>query len=680
MTPLSSTSRTRWVQLCLGIIAMVMIANLQYGWTLFVNPIQDHFAWSKAAIQVTFTTFVFVETWLVPAEGYLIDRFGPRNLNIVAGVLVALSWIMFSMATSIWTFYAGAVVGGIGAGIVYGTSVGQALKWFPDRRGLAAGLTAAGFGAGSAATIVPLARMINGDGYQHAFLFWGIVQGLAVVVVAFFLRAPRPGEVTQFATSRAVVQTTRDFKPLEMLRSPIFYVMYVAMLCVAFGGLMATAQIAPIAKDYVVDEAPVTLLLLTLPALQWALVLDRVLNGLARPTFGWISDQIGRENTMLLAFALEGVIILGMIKFAASPLLFVIGTGLLFFSYGEVFSLFPALSADTWGRKYATANYGFLYTSKGTAALMVPLANVLKEHTGSWIPIFQTAAALNFVAALLAFFVIKPMRARKSALEGLKPAVAATTVVALVALTTFAPLPARAADTAPVQAEVASSVTAPFEQFIKIYEKKHPGTKVNAKYLGGQVIQADVEADGPIDVVIVGKNQTDKLTAHINPPVAILTNREVILIPKGSTKVKSLKDLANPGVRVGLGNADSAVGTLARGVLKKAALDPAYGTDFPQKVRANTTFEGTSGVEVVNAVSSGKVDAAIAFVSDVDPSKFSGVKIPDNLNVDSVYYVFVPKSAKNAAAANEIVKLVSSKQGEAILHSYRYLPPPKETH
>jgi OFA family oxalate/formate antiporter-like MFS transporter len=676
-TPLpSGTAKTRWVQLILGIIAMVMIANLQYGWTLFVNPIQDHFHWSKAAIQVTFTTFVFVETWLVPAEGYLIDRFGPRVITLVGGVLVAISWVMYANATSIWTFWIGAVIGGIGAGIVYGTTVGQALKWFPDKRGLAAGLTAAGFGAGSAITIIPLANMIANQGYQQTFLVFGVVQGICVVLIGFFLRAPRAGEIPNAVATRAVAQTTRDFSPGEVLRSPLFYVMYLAMLCVAYGGVMATAQLAPIAKDYIVDEVPVTLLLFTLPAIQWALVLDRVLNGLARPTFGWISDKIGRENTMLLAFSLEGVIILGMIKYASNPLLFVLGSALLFFAYGEVFSLFPSLSADTWGRKYATTNYGFLYTSKGTAALLVPFANVLKENTGSWLPIFQLAAALNFLAALLAFFVIKPMRARKTAREALAPAAAATAALALALTAVTWPTTASAADTT-LQAEVASSVTAPFEQFVKIYEKKHPGSKINAKYAGGQVIQGDVEADNPIDIVIVGKNQTDKLTAHINPPSAILTNREVILVPKGSTKVKSLKDLANPGLRVGLGNADSAVGTLARGVLKKAALDPAYGADFPQKVRANTTFEGTSGVEVVNAVSSGKVDAAIAFVSDVDPSKFSGVKIPDNLNVDSVYYIFVPKASKNAAAGEEILKMVTSKQGEAILHSYRFLPPPK---
>jgi molybdate transport system substrate-binding protein len=236
--------------------------------------------------------------------------------------------------------------------------------------------------------------------------------------------------------------------------------------------------------------------------------------------------------------------------------------------------------------------------------------------------------------------------------------------------------PAPAAGTV-VDAEVASSVTAAFDQIAKAYEKKNPGTSIQTKYLGGQVIQADVESDAPIDFVIVGKNQTEKLAAHIGTPVAILTNREVVLVPKGSTKIKSLKDLAGPGVKVALGTAESAVGNLARGVLKKAVLDPSYGADFAAKVRANTVFEGKSGVEVVDAVATGKADAAIAFVSDVDPSKFSGIAIPDAVNVDSVYYAFVPKAAKNAATGNALVKFASSAQGLAILHSYRFLPPPK---
>ena len=418
----SSPIRNRWLQLILGILAMICIANLQYGWTLFVNPIKDQFHWSTAAIQVSFTTFVVVETWLVPFEGYIIDRFGPSKITMVGGVLVGISWVMFSFATSLWSFYIGAAIGGVGAGIVYGCTVGQALKWFPDKRGLAAGLTAAGFGAGSAVTIVPIGQMILHDGFQKTFLVFGAVQGILVVIIGLLLRAPVPGEVPAAVASTALKQTLRDFKPSEMLTTPLFYVMYLAMLCVAIGGVMATAQLGPIARDYIVDEVPVTILLFTLPALQWALVFDRILNGLARPAFGWLSDRIGRENTMFIAFGGQAIIILLFIKVAANPYWFVVMSALVFFTYGEIFSLFPSLSADTYGRKFATTNYGLLYTAKGTAALLVPFANIIKDATGSWVPIFQFAAALNVCAALIAMFVIKPMRARKARQEGPPPA------------------------------------------------------------------------------------------------------------------------------------------------------------------------------------------------------------------------------------------------------------------
>ncbi|MEA2690309.1 MAG: transporter, family, oxalate/formate antiporter [Candidatus Eremiobacteraeota bacterium] len=413
----SSPLRNRWLQLILGIVAMIMIANLQYGWTLFVNPIKDQFHWSTAAIQISFTTFVVVETWLVPVEGYIIDRFGPTRITVVGGILVGISWVMFSHATSLWTYWIGSAIGGVGAGIVYGCTVGQALKWFPDKRGLAAGLTAAGFGAGSALTIVPIGQMIMHAGFQQTFFVFGIIQGIAVMIIGLLLRAPVPGEVPAAVTSAALKQTFRDFNPGQMLKTPLFYIMYLAMLCVAIGGVMATAQLGPIARDYIVDEVPITLLLFTLPALQWALVFDRVLNGLARPAFGWLSDRIGRENTMFIAFGSQCFIILLFIKVASNPMLFVIMSALVFFTYGEIFSLFPSLSADTYGRKYATTNYGLLYTAKGTAALLVPFANIIKDATGSWVPIFQVAAALNLCAALIAMFVIKPMRARKARQE-----------------------------------------------------------------------------------------------------------------------------------------------------------------------------------------------------------------------------------------------------------------------
>ena len=349
------TSSARWVQLILGIVGMVAIANLQYGWTLFVNPIDAKFHWGKATIQVAFTLFVLAETWLVPFEGYLVDRFGPRVLVAVAGVLVGVAWWINAGATFPIMLYMGGVVGGVGAGIVYGTSVDNALKWFSDHRGLAAGLTAAAFGAGSALTIVPIASMISHRGYEAAFVSFGIGQGIAVILAALLMRAPRAGDVPDVGKS-GVEQSSRDFTPLEMLKTPPFWLLYVMMTMLAMGGLMATAQVGPIAGDYQVAKVPVSLFGLTMAALPFALSLDRILNGVTRPFFGWVSDHIGRENTMFIAFGLEGLGILLLITFAHVPVLFVVFSGLVFFAWGEIYSLFPAACGDLFGRKFATTN------------------------------------------------------------------------------------------------------------------------------------------------------------------------------------------------------------------------------------------------------------------------------------------------------------------------------------
>jgi OFA family oxalate/formate antiporter-like MFS transporter len=405
----------RWMQLFMGIVCMAMIANLQYGWTLFVNPIAEKYGWTKAAIQVAFTIFVLTETWLVPIEGYLVDRFGPRPVVLVGGLLCGIGWVLNSFANSLALLYIAAAVSGIGAGAVYGTCVGNALKWFADRRGLAAGLTAAGFGAGSALTILPITAMIKTSGYESAFLYFGIGQGLIVCLVALALTDPRhvvSATLKKKAAARSthVQQTRRDYRPLEVLSRPVFWVMYAMFVLVAAGGLMATAQLAPIAKDFKIMDVPVSLIGLTLPALTFALAIDRVLNGFTRPFFGWVSDNIGRENTMFIAFALESVGILALYKFGQDPVLFVILTGLVFFAWGEIYSLFPSTCADTFGSKYAAANAGMLYTAKGTASLLVPLSSMLTAMTGNWHAVFIVASVMNAVAALLAWFVLKPMR------------------------------------------------------------------------------------------------------------------------------------------------------------------------------------------------------------------------------------------------------------------------------
>jgi len=409
-TPRASEA-TRWGQLIFGIICMVMTANLQYGWTLFVNPIDSKHHWGRAAIQVAFSIFVLTETWLVPFEGYLIDKFGPSLMVSISGALIAAAWVINSYADSLALLYLGAAIGGIGAGVIYGASIGNALKWFPDRRGLAAGLTAAGFGAGSALTIIPIAGLIKSNGYETAFLWFGLGQGIVVMLVAMLLRAPEADEVSIPATP-AVQQTRHDYRWHETIKTPIFWVMYLMFVLVGAGGLMATAQLAPIAKDFKVDNIPVSILGLTLPALTFALSIDRVLNGICRPFFGWVSDHIGRENTMFIAFLLEGAGIYALLLFAGNPIWFVVLSGVVFFAWGEIYSLFPAMSTDLYGRQFATTNYGMLYTAKGTASLLVPLANVLTTATGSWVAVFILAALFNVVAAAMALFILKPMRIR----------------------------------------------------------------------------------------------------------------------------------------------------------------------------------------------------------------------------------------------------------------------------
>ena len=401
---------TRWVQLVVGIICMSMIANLQYGWTLFVAPIDAKFGWGRAAIQVAFSIFVLTETWLVPVEGWFVDRFGPRIVVVIGGVMCGISWMLNSVVESLFLLYVSAAIGGIGAGAVYGTCVGNALKWFPDRRGLAAGLTAAGFGAGSALTIIPISNMIKASGYQTTFLAFGIGQGLVVFVLAWILRAPQRGEVPAPVQQPRLHQTTRDYDWTQVVQSPIFWVMYVMFVLVGAGGLMATAQLAPIAKDFKIDAVPVSLVGITLPALTFALSIDRILNGVTRPFFGWVSDNIGRENTMFIAFALEAIGIWALSVFGQNPVNFVILSGLVFFAWGEIYSLFPSTCTDVFGSKFATVNAGLLYTAKGTASLLVPFGNVLKDYTGSWHAVFIVAAIMNAVAAIMALAVLKPMR------------------------------------------------------------------------------------------------------------------------------------------------------------------------------------------------------------------------------------------------------------------------------
>jgi MFS transporter, OFA family, oxalate/formate antiporter len=372
----------RWTILFFSVVSMVAVANFQYGWTLFVAPLQKALKADQAVIQITFTVFVLLETWLVPFEGWLVDKFGPRFLVMAGGFFAGLGWVLSGKSTTVTALYLSYAVAGLGAGIVYGTAIGSALKWFPDHRGLAAGLTAAGFGAGSALTVLPISNMINSAGYQATFIRWGIIQGAVVIIAAMFLKAPPQGWLPKTWRSKGsdevkTRQIAISFTSGEMATTPHFWLMYLMMTMVATGGLMATAQLAPMAKDFKVDTYPVTFLWWTIAALPFALQADRVINGLCRPFWGWVSDHIGREKTMTMAFGLEAIAIYLLVSFAHRPVLFVVFSAFTFFGWAEIFSLFPALCGDFFGRKHATENYGFLYTAKGTASVFVPIGSAL---------------------------------------------------------------------------------------------------------------------------------------------------------------------------------------------------------------------------------------------------------------------------------------------------------------
>ena len=407
-------SNKRWWQLVVGVICMIATANIQYAWTLFVPEIQQEFGWKRAEIQITFTIFVLVQTWLAPIEGYFIDKLGPRLMVAFGACFIGFAWYLNSQATSLTGFYVGAVFGGIGVGSIYATCINNALKWFPDRRGLAVGLTAGGYGAGSAATILPIAAMIETSGFQATFLFFGILQGGLAFTAAWFLRSPAKGEVQ---ASSKLAQATRDYTLKEALNTKLFWLMFLMFICVVTGGMMAVAQLGVIASDLGVKEFEVDLHFFVMAALPLALMLDRIMNGISRPLFGWISDNIGREKTMVIAFTLEGFGIIALGYFGHNPWAFLILSGVVFLAWGEVYSLFSALAGDAFGTKHIGKIYGVLYTAKGIGALFVPVGNLMMEATGTWSTVLYTVACMDITAAILAIVALRPTLAKHVALS-----------------------------------------------------------------------------------------------------------------------------------------------------------------------------------------------------------------------------------------------------------------------
>ena len=404
----------RWVQLVAGIVAMMAIANLQYAWTLFTTPLTESLNTTLPMVQWAFAGFILAETWLVPFEGYMVDKLGPRVMLSIGGVLVGAGWVGAGRAASVEELIALYTLGGVGAGVVYGGTIGNALKWFPDHRGLCVGLTSGAYGIGTALTVWPIARMIESSGYQQTLIVWGIVQGVVVVIAAFFMAAPPEGWMPEGWNPQDIKNRVRtsgvDMTPRQMLRTGSFWIIYLMLTMLAFGGLVVTAQLNPIARFYGVDKVTI---IFGMSALVLAIEVDRILNGITRPFWGWVSDRIGRENTMFIAFTLEGFAVFLLLQFIDRPILFILLSGLCFFAWGEIFSLFPAITGDLFGRTWATTNYGIVYTAKGTAAILAgPVAAAVGGGRLGWEPVFWAMITCDLLAAFMALFWLKPTAAR----------------------------------------------------------------------------------------------------------------------------------------------------------------------------------------------------------------------------------------------------------------------------
>jgi MFS transporter, OFA family, oxalate/formate antiporter len=402
----SAAPSARSAQLVLGLVVMMAISSPQYVWTLFVKPFEAATGAGLPTVQITFSLLIVLQTLFSPAQGWLVDRFGPRRLIAVGAALTGLGWALSAHVDNVWMlFLTYGLFCGVGTGIVYVGVVGLMARWFPDRRGFAIGIVAAGYGMGAMLTTFPISEMLTSSGAPATLIAFGVILGGVGVLAALGLREPKPGETPAPAASRA---HGKDVGPASMLKTPIFWLMFVMMTMMSTGGLMVTSNFANFARDFGVADV----LVMGLAALPFALTVDRVLNGLTRPFFGWVSDAIGRENTMGLAFGLEAAAILLLLIFRHDAPAFIVLSGLVFFGWGEIFSLFPSTLTDTFGSRNATTNYGFLYIAQGLGSILGgPVAAAMRVATGSWTPVFAVAVGMDVITALLALIVLKQMRA-----------------------------------------------------------------------------------------------------------------------------------------------------------------------------------------------------------------------------------------------------------------------------
>lgn len=415
--PLAGVSSSRWHQLVIGVICMMAISSPQYVWTLFTGPLTQKLGVSLAQVQITFSLLIILQTFFSPAQGWLIDRFGLRKLIATGCALSGLSWVLASQANSLTSLYLSyGLLGGLGTGIVYVGIVGLMVRWFPDRRGLAAGAVAAGYGMGAMLTTFPISNSLKDVGMETTLMTFGLILGLVGLVASQFLRQP-PAQLAEQPVP-IVGAVVADVAPRQMLKTPVFWLMFAMFTMMSTSGLMVTSQMASFAKDFGMTNVMV----MGMAALPLALTIDRICNGLTRPLFGWISDRWGRENTMAFAFFFEGIAMTLWLLTSDNPVLFVLLSGVVFLGWGEIFSLFPSTLTDTFGTKNATTNYGFLYMAQGIGSIFGgPVAALLHQYTDSWIPVFAVAISFDIITAALALFVLKRMRSNWMA-NNAKPA------------------------------------------------------------------------------------------------------------------------------------------------------------------------------------------------------------------------------------------------------------------
>jgi len=405
--PADTFGRGRWLQLVAGVVAMMAISSPQYVWTLFVKPLQAATHSGLPAVQVTISLLIVLQTGLSPLQGGLIDRFGARVLVALGCVLSGLSWVLAAFAHTIWTLYfTYGVLGGVGTGIVYVGVVGQMARWFPDRRGFATGMAAAGYGFGAMLTTFPISGMLAKASYQSTLTTFGAALAVVGALAAAFMKSPPLGYAAAGQRPQAPAVKTAD-----MLKTPVFWVMFVMMTMMSTGGLMIIVQFAAFSREFgVTDKVTV----FGFAALPLALTLDRITNGATRPFFGWISDRLGRENTMAVAFIGEGVAVAALIACRGDPVLYVLFSGVVFFGWGEIFSLFPSTLTDTFGELHATTNYGFLYMAQGIGSILAgPVAALIHDRAGSWSPVFALIIVMDLATGLLALFALKPLRSAR---------------------------------------------------------------------------------------------------------------------------------------------------------------------------------------------------------------------------------------------------------------------------